>query len=156
MRTQAKKRTVTRAAEISRKTAETDIRIRLPADQGVSSLSPLELLEQYWKAAHVEQAQIVHVLDAVLLQGAEVVRVADLRAPCLEDGPVALLAVAPDLALEVAHEVGNHPIVVEQGVVDVEQEHDARREIPRKAQGDCGGSLAVFAARDDSATCAEV
>lgn len=35
-----------------------DIRIRLPADQTISSLSPLELLEQYWKASHVEPEQI--------------------------------------------------------------------------------------------------
>ena len=35
-----------------------DIRIRLPADQTISSLSPLELLEQYWRASHVEPEQI--------------------------------------------------------------------------------------------------
>ena len=40
------------------KRPRTDLRIRLPADQAISSLSPLELLEQYWKAAHVEQAHI--------------------------------------------------------------------------------------------------
>jgi exonuclease SbcD len=34
------------------------IRIRLPADQTISSLSPLELLEQYWKAGHLEHTQI--------------------------------------------------------------------------------------------------
>ncbi len=34
-----------------------EIRIRLPADQTISSLSPVELLEQYWKAAHVEPLQ---------------------------------------------------------------------------------------------------
>jgi DNA repair protein SbcD/Mre11 len=34
-----------------------DIRIRLPADQTISSLSPLELLDQYWKAAHMDPAQ---------------------------------------------------------------------------------------------------
>jgi exonuclease SbcD len=34
-----------------------DTRIRLPADQAISSLSPLELLEQYWKAAHVDPTQ---------------------------------------------------------------------------------------------------
>ncbi|HEY5269101.1 MAG TPA: exonuclease SbcCD subunit D [Anaerolineales bacterium] len=30
-------------------------RIRLPADQTVSSLSPLELLNQYWRASHAEE-----------------------------------------------------------------------------------------------------
>ncbi len=39
------------------KRPQNQIRIRLPADQTISSLSPLELLEQYWKASHVEAAQ---------------------------------------------------------------------------------------------------
>lgn len=34
-----------------------ETRIRLPADQTISSLSPLELLEQYWKAGHMDPAQ---------------------------------------------------------------------------------------------------
>ena len=32
-------------------------RIRLPADQTISSLTPLELLEQYWRAGHVDRLQ---------------------------------------------------------------------------------------------------
>ncbi len=39
------------------KRPQNQIRIRLPADQTISSLSPLELLEQYWKAAHMETSQ---------------------------------------------------------------------------------------------------
>ncbi|MFN2120784.1 MAG: exonuclease SbcCD subunit D [Anaerolineales bacterium] len=35
-----------------------ETRVRLPADQTVSSLSALELLEQYWRAAHVEPQEI--------------------------------------------------------------------------------------------------
>jgi len=35
-----------------------ETRVRLPADQTVSSLSPLELLEQYWRASHVEPQEI--------------------------------------------------------------------------------------------------
>ena len=31
-----------------------DARIRLPSDQTVNSLSPLELLDQYWRASHAE------------------------------------------------------------------------------------------------------
>ena len=45
------------------KRPQNDIRIRLPADQTISSLSPLELLEQYWKAAHVEPEQINTLKD---------------------------------------------------------------------------------------------
>jgi exonuclease SbcD len=33
-------------------------RVRLPADQTVASLSPLDLLEQYWKAASVDPAEV--------------------------------------------------------------------------------------------------
>lgn len=33
-------------------------RIRLPAEKTVSSLSPLELLEQYWYASHTDRAEI--------------------------------------------------------------------------------------------------
>jgi exonuclease SbcD len=37
------------------KRPQMEARIRLPADQAVSSLGPLELLEQYWHAGHVEE-----------------------------------------------------------------------------------------------------
>jgi len=36
------------------KRPQMEARIRLPADQTVSSLSPLDLLEQYWRAMHTE------------------------------------------------------------------------------------------------------
>ena len=39
------------------KRPQNETRIRLPADQAISSLSPLELLDQYWKAAHTDPAQ---------------------------------------------------------------------------------------------------
>ncbi|MEW6029154.1 MAG: metallophosphoesterase family protein [Chloroflexota bacterium] len=35
-----------------------EARIRLAADQTVSSLSPLDLLDQYWRAVHTEEADI--------------------------------------------------------------------------------------------------
>jgi len=35
----------------------------LPADQTASSLSPLDLLEQYWRASHVEEDREVEVLQ---------------------------------------------------------------------------------------------
>jgi hypothetical protein len=33
-------------------------RIRLPANQTISSLTPLELLDEYWRASHAEPAEI--------------------------------------------------------------------------------------------------
>jgi exonuclease SbcD len=40
---------------VKRPQAET--RVRLPADQTASSLSPLELLDQYWRASHVDPTE---------------------------------------------------------------------------------------------------
>lgn len=40
------------------KRPQIEARIRLPADQTVSSLSPLELLEQYWRAMHTGEEEI--------------------------------------------------------------------------------------------------
>ncbi len=39
------------------KRPQINARIRLPADQAVSSLGPLELLDQYWRAGHVEDIE---------------------------------------------------------------------------------------------------
>jgi exonuclease SbcD len=36
------------------KRPQVEARIRLPADQTISSLSPLDLLDQYWRAAHTD------------------------------------------------------------------------------------------------------
>lgn len=35
-----------------------ETRIRLPEDQAVSSLSPLELLDIYWKAGHFKEEEL--------------------------------------------------------------------------------------------------
>jgi exonuclease SbcD len=39
------------------KRPQAEARVRLPADQTVSGLSPLDLLDQYWRAMHVEAAE---------------------------------------------------------------------------------------------------
>jgi len=44
------------------KRPQVEARIRLPADQTVSGLSPLELLDQYWKASHTEDAEMLQQL----------------------------------------------------------------------------------------------
>ncbi len=40
------------------KRPQMEARIRLPADQAISSLSPLELLDQYWRATHADDGEI--------------------------------------------------------------------------------------------------
>ncbi len=44
------------------KRPQMDARIRLPADQTVSSLTPLDLLDQYWRTLHYEDAGEVETL----------------------------------------------------------------------------------------------
>ena len=39
------------------KRPQLETRIRLPADQTISSLSPLELLDQYWRASHADEGE---------------------------------------------------------------------------------------------------
>jgi exonuclease SbcD len=53
------------------KRPQVEARIRLPADQTVSSLSPLDLLDQYWKASHTEDADELQKLAQEILAGDE-------------------------------------------------------------------------------------
>jgi exonuclease SbcD len=50
---------------------QVEARIRLPADQTVSSLSPLDLLDQYWRASHTEDAGELQKLAQEILSGEE-------------------------------------------------------------------------------------
>src|SRR6185312_10211644 len=97
----------------------------------------------------------------------EIVRVPELRAQRLEDGPVAIAPSTPELPLEVPAQVTLHGVVVEQRIIDVEQEydrrglrhdyalgvgsscaaryHDASRRVPRRLRSILGLSHAVAA-----------
>ena len=59
----------------------------------------------------------------VALQGAQVVRIAQLGAQRFEYRPVPIPACGAEFALEMVPEVVLHAVVVEQRVVHVEQEH---------------------------------
>ncbi len=50
------------------KRPQIESRIRLPADQTVSSLSPLELLEQYWRVSKAEDAEILQSLAKEIME----------------------------------------------------------------------------------------
>ena len=67
---------------------------------------------------------VVRMLDAITLQRAEVIRIAELGAQLLENRPVAFLALRADLARQMAPEIVGDPIVVQQRVVDVEKKYD--------------------------------
>jgi exonuclease SbcD len=51
------------------KRPQMEARIRLPADQIVSSLSPIDLLDQYWRAAKVEDAEALQKLAQEIISG---------------------------------------------------------------------------------------
>ncbi len=42
-----------------------EARIRLPSDAAVSELSPLELLEAYWRAAHLDDEEEIAALQTL-------------------------------------------------------------------------------------------
>src|SRR5579872_2863824 len=60
---------------------------------------------------------------AVPLQRPEVVCVSQFGTERLKDRPVVLLALASQLAIHEAHQIGDHAVVVQQSVVHVEQCH---------------------------------
>ena len=43
------------------KRPQVDARIRLPNDQSIGSLTPIELLQIYWRSEHVDEAEIEHL-----------------------------------------------------------------------------------------------
>ncbi|HEY2982050.1 MAG TPA: exonuclease SbcCD subunit D [Anaerolineales bacterium] len=51
------------------KRPQTEARIRLPADQTLSSLSPLDLLDQYWLATRADDAAALHELAMEIVAG---------------------------------------------------------------------------------------
>src|SRR5690606_4576233 len=74
---------------------------------------------------------IARPLDAVALQGAEIIGVAALGAQLLEDLPIAPLSLPADLGDEVRAKVGGDRVVVEERVVNVDQrDHRMARHAP--------------------------
>jgi exonuclease SbcD len=53
------------------KRPQSEARIRLPADQTVNSLSPLDLLDQYWQASHTEDAEQLQKLAKEIIEEEE-------------------------------------------------------------------------------------
>lgn len=53
------------------KRPQVEARIRLPADQTVSSLSPLDLLDQYWRASHTQNASELYKLAQKIISEEE-------------------------------------------------------------------------------------
>jgi exonuclease SbcD len=51
------------------KRPQIETRVRLPEDQSVSSLSPIELLDIYWRAAKVEDSGSLQKLAREIIEG---------------------------------------------------------------------------------------
>ena len=85
------------------------------------------IIEQ--KERNTQQLRVVLVLQAIALQRAEVVRITELGAELLEDLPVTVPARKAHLALEVRAQITLHGIVIEKGIVDVE-EKDGPGDVP--------------------------
>jgi hypothetical protein len=66
--------------------------------------------------------RIAGMLDAVALEGAEIISIPEFGAQLFKDGPVALLALSADLAFEMAHQLSDDAIVVKQSVINIEEE----------------------------------
>jgi hypothetical protein len=84
---------------------------------------------------HGEQVGVAPVADAVALEGAQVVGVPELPPQLLEELEVLFGGAGAHLAVEIAPEIGDNAVVVEQRVVDVEEEHGARQRhliLPRR------------------------
>src|SRR5512140_783157 len=128
---------------------------KMPEHVECPRIEPVRKRIVHEERGHLQQARIVRVIETVALQGAEVIRVTQLGSQLLEDLPIAIPALGPELAREVRAQIVLHPIVVEQRVVAVEQEDDFcgihaaasshRRKPPRIAlalspRRVCGGS----------------
>jgi IS5 family transposase len=50
------------------KRPQIESRIRLPADQTVSSLSPLDLLDQYWLASKAEDTEMLQKMAREIIE----------------------------------------------------------------------------------------
>src|SRR5689334_13232002 len=79
------------------------------------------------KRRHQQQPRVAHISEAVALQRAQVVRVAQLGAQLLEDRPVPVPAFDTELAREMIPEIVLHKVIVEQRIVAVEEEYDIIR-----------------------------
>lgn len=71
---------------------------------------------------HCKQLTITKVLHPVTLQCAQVFGIAEVAAQLLEDLPVTPRLGGPDHGVKVPPEIRRHTVVVEEGIVDVEQE----------------------------------
>src|SRR5262249_64304 len=74
---------------------------------------------------HLENRELAVILDAVALEGAEVVGIAELASKLLEESPIALLSLRADELSQVSLEISRYAIVVENRIGDIDEKNDA-------------------------------
>jgi hypothetical protein len=70
-----------------------------------------------------EELRLAGALDAIALEGSEVIGITEFGAELLEDLPVAVGGAGADFGLEMALEIGGDAIIIDERVVDVEEEY---------------------------------
>src|SRR5581483_6194074 len=73
-----------------------------------------------------QQPHIMWVHFAVALQGPKIIGIPAFGPQAFEYSPISATASRADLTCQESAEIFDHPIVVEQGVVDIEQENPRR------------------------------
>ena len=63
------------------------------------------------------------MLDPIALQGPKIIAVAEIGEQLFEDRPIAVAACRPELALQMSTQIGLDAVIVDQGVVDIDEKH---------------------------------
>jgi len=71
-----------------------------------------------------EEPKFVGILGAITLESTKVIGVAQARSMLFENLPVVFRALRADFLDEMVFEIGSNAIIVEQGVIDVEEENE--------------------------------
>lgn len=64
---------------------------------------------------------IARIFETISLERAKIIRITQLAPQLLKKCPVALLALPPDLTLQMPHQIGHNMVIIEQGVINIKQ-----------------------------------
>src|SRR5438445_12664546 len=78
----------------------------------------------YEEVRDSEEMRIVRILDPIALKGAQIIDIAELRTQLLQDSPVELLPLVPDLVILMTLKIGSVRIVNKQRIVHTVEKAD--------------------------------
>ncbi len=79
------------------------------------------------EARHAQQLGDIQVFESVLLQRAQIIHIPQAAADLFQDLGVPVAAGRSVFCGDVVHQIADEPVVVEQRVVDIDQEHNVGR-----------------------------